>query len=202
MESIHRSLADLARSSVSLSCCYLGIACLLLPCESHGSEREALLAELNKPENVQTFSYADFGPEALVATSLKESGILGKKRSEVKVLVFTGGELETQYLLMQDEGELDKEGDYRLLWYPEAVKLLDDVLEEKSLSDQERATVTATRERLIKKMGDREAMMKRYKALKKPIKAVALKTGRARETEFRKRLQQAQLEYLKSKSQE
>jgi len=175
---------------------------IVLTSGSQAAEREALLAELEKPENVQTFSYADFGPEALTATTLKESGILGKEPSEVKVLVFTGGELETQYLLMLDEGKLEKETDYRLLWYPEAIILLDAVLKGKSLTEKERATVTAARKRLIGKMGDREQMMVRYRALKKPITAVALKTGRAREKAFRKHLQEAQLDYLKGKSQQ
>jgi hypothetical protein len=199
MDIFFRSEPDRFLASVARRC--LSIACLFLACEANGSERAALLAELKKPENVQTFVYADFGPEAFTATTLKESGILGKERSEVKVLVFTGGELETQYLLMLDEGLVDEKNDCRLLWYPQAITLLDGALKEKDLTDEERATIISTRKRLVEKMGKREQVMKRYRSLKKPIKAVALKTGRSREKAFRKHLQEAQLNYLKNKSQ-
>ncbi|BDS07536.1 hypothetical protein NT6N_25760 [Oceaniferula spumae] len=149
--------------------------------------RKALLEALEKPEYLQLHSYTDFGPEVLTVTQLKKSGFFGKKPGDVKVIVFAGSYEEVQYLTLLDAGKLDKDTDYRFLWYPTAMYLLDEVLKHPKLLAAERKKVEATRANLLKKMGTHEEAMARNKSLKKAMRAVSMDIGKVRQDAVRKR---------------
>lgn len=128
--------------------------------------------ELRKPENLLEFAYADFGPpiftqdEGNLGKPMPYDGVAEKMDADwpvgnVRVLVIAHSNSSAQMLFLRNAGHLDPAYDYRIIWYFDALYLLDEVLKSPDISEAQKERPRKTREQLIKTMGSEEEVRSR-----------------------------------------
>lgn len=134
---------------------------------------------LRSPENLQQFSYTDFGPPPLTMGTLgKPSPFHGVEEKQeagwpvgnIRVLVTAHSHKEPQLIFLKQAGVLEPKLDYRVLWYFDAVGLIDSVLENPELAENLKTRPREVRKQIVEKMGSADEIRRRISTLREPLR--------------------------------
>lgn len=150
----------------------------LASCKPGPPTKENIREVLRESENLQEFSYADFGPPLLTYMSLGKpnpfGGVAEKEDSgwpvgNIRVLVVAESYKEPQLIFLDEAGLLKPEFDYRVIWYYDVISLLDDVLADPKLPASMKERPKKTRERIIAEMGGDSEVRERISNYREPL---------------------------------
>lgn len=149
-----------------------------------GCREHSLASRLAKPENTMVLAYDDFGPVLGTYITLgvpkPKKGVVSKKISSgfdvgnIRVLVTNVGYLEAAWAVLEDDGFFDPELDYRIIWYFDAITLLNDVIENQDFPEGEREKAKGTKDQIVATMGDADTVRERMDPLYDDVQAHAL----------------------------
>lgn len=100
---------------------------------------------LLEPENIQEFAYADFGPTIMTYMQLgkptpfggvKEKMDDGWPVGNIRVFVTAESYKEPYLIFLEKAGRLKPEYDYRVIWYYQAIPLIDEILADSEVPEK------------------------------------------------------------------
>jgi hypothetical protein len=147
---------------------------------SKKSENASIEEELRKAENLQEFAYADFGPplitqdEGNLGKPMPYNGVAEKMDAEwpvgnIRVFVIAHSNASAQMLFLRIAGRLDPAFDYRIVWYFDALYLLDEILKNPKITEDQKERPRKTREQIVKTMGSEDDVRSRMSKLREPM---------------------------------
>jgi hypothetical protein len=151
---------------------------VLPACKPEPPTKENIREVLRRPENLQEFSYADFGPPLFTYMRLGKpmpfDGVVEKEEAgwkvgNISVLVLAESYMEPQLIFLQEAGLLKPEFDYRVVWYYEAINTLDDILADPQIPENMKDQPRKTREKIFAEMGSDEEVRQRISEYRDPL---------------------------------
>ena len=148
-------------------------------CRSPGKASDGPIDEaLRRPENLQEFAYADFGPplftNEVLGKPMPFDGVAEKREAgwpvgNIRVLVTAESYLEPQLIFLREAGRLDPAIDYRVLWYFEAISLLDAIIGNAEIPEEYKSRPREVRAKILKEMGSGDDIRGRLSELRDPL---------------------------------
>lgn len=156
----------------------LFLLAVLPACKPEPPTKENIREVLRRPENLQEFSYADFGPPLFTYMTLGKpmpfDGVAEKEDAgwpvgNIRVLVLAESYKEPQLIFLKEAGQLKPEFDYRVIWYYDAINLLDDILADSQIPENMKDQPRKTREKILAEMGSDEEVRERTSDYRDPL---------------------------------
>jgi len=149
-----------------------------------GCRAQSLGKELQRPENMIVIPYADFGPPTETYRTLgipkPKPGVESAKTEggwdvgNIQVMVVNVSYLEAVWVILEEAGYFEAGLDYRIIWYFDAITLLEEVIENEDLPQEVRSRTKRTKDKVVSALGDASTVRKRMRPLYDRVQKHAL----------------------------